>query len=59
MISRQQGLKCGGETFPMSNDAQAGKDQKTAITPMLSVRNGKRAIEFYKKAVERLVVLRV
>ena len=25
-------------------------DQKTAIAPMLSVRNGKRAIEFYKAA---------
>jgi PhnB protein len=34
----------------MSNDSQAGKDQKTAIAPMLSVRNGKRAIEFYKAA---------
>jgi PhnB protein len=34
----------------MSNDSQAGKDRKTAIAPMLSVRNGKRAIEFYKAA---------
>jgi len=31
----------------MSNDSQAGK---TAIAPMLSVRNGKSAIEFYKAA---------
>jgi len=34
----------------MSNGVQAGKDQKTRIAPMLSVRNGKRAIEFYKAA---------
>jgi PhnB protein len=34
----------------MSNDAQSGKNQKTAIAPMLSVRNGKRAVEFYKTA---------
>jgi PhnB protein len=34
----------------MSNDSQADKDQKTTIAPMLSVRNGKRAIEFYKAA---------
>lgn len=35
----------------MSNDSQAGQDRKTAIAPMLSVRNGKRAIEFYKAAL--------
>src|SRR5689334_2114625 len=34
----------------MSNDPQAGKVEKTAIAPMLSVRNGTRAIEFYKAA---------
>src|ERR1700686_4121763 len=34
----------------MNSDSQAGKDQKTSIAPMLSVRNGKRAIEFYKAA---------
>jgi hypothetical protein len=34
----------------MNNDSQAGNDQKTAIAAMLSVRNGKRAIEFYKAA---------
>jgi PhnB protein len=34
----------------MSDDAQRAKDQKTAIAPMLSVRNGLRAIEFYKAA---------
>jgi PhnB protein len=34
----------------MSSDLLAGKDQKTAIAPMLSVRNGRSAIEFYKAA---------
>ena len=37
-------------TFTMSSDSQAGQDRKTAIAPMLSVRNGTRAIEFYKAA---------
>jgi PhnB protein len=34
----------------MSDDVQRAKDQKTAIAPMLSVRKGARAIEFYKAA---------
>jgi PhnB protein len=34
----------------MSDDVQRAKDQKTAIAPMLSVRKGVRAIEFYKAA---------
>ena len=34
----------------MSNESQSGKDQKTTIAPLLSVRNGKRAVEFYKAA---------
>jgi PhnB protein len=34
----------------MGNEAQSAKDQNTAIAPMLSVRNGVRAIEFYKAA---------
>lgn len=34
----------------MSNDEQKAKNQKPAIAPMLSVRNGVRAIEFYKAA---------
>lgn len=34
----------------MDFDSQAGKDEKTVIAPMLSVRNGKQAIEFYKAA---------
>ena len=34
----------------MSSDSQAGQNRKTAIAPMPSVRNGKKAIEFYKAA---------
>jgi hypothetical protein len=34
----------------MSNDKRKIKDQKTAILPMLSVRKGASAIEFYKAA---------
>lgn len=31
-------------------ESQSPKDQKTSIAPMLSVRNGARAVEFYKAA---------
>ena len=34
----------------MGGESPSAKDQKTAIAPMLSVRNGVRAIEFYKAA---------
>jgi PhnB protein len=34
----------------MDDKAQSVRDQKTAIAPMLSVRNGVRAVEFYKAA---------
>ena len=34
----------------MGDEASAAKDQKTAIASMISVRNGARAIEFYKAA---------
>ena len=34
----------------MGDESQSAKDQNTAIAPMLSVRNGVRAIEFYKAA---------
>src|SRR5271165_4667235 len=40
----------GGGDFPMNHDSESARDQKTAIAPMLSVRNGARAIEFYKAA---------
>jgi len=34
----------------MSHDPESARDRKTAIAPMLSVRNGARAVEFYKAA---------
>ena len=34
----------------MSNVPQTAKEEKASIAPMLSVRNGVRAIEFYKSA---------
>jgi PhnB protein len=34
----------------MSSQPQSAKERKTSIAPMLSVRNGAHAIEFYKKA---------
>ena len=34
----------------MSDQTKTAKVEKTSIAPMLSVRNGKRAIEFYKEA---------
>jgi PhnB protein len=34
----------------MSQDSESARDQKTAIAPILSVRNGVRAVEFYKAA---------
>jgi len=34
----------------MGSESQSAKDRHTSIAPMLSVRNGARAIEFYKAA---------
>jgi PhnB protein len=34
----------------MSAELQRVKDQKTSLSPMLSVRNGAKAVEFYKAA---------
>jgi len=34
----------------MSHDSERARDRKTSIAPMLSVRNGVKAIEFYKAA---------
>src|SRR5437763_4973661 len=36
--------------FPISQATQAAADPKTSIAPMLSVRNGAKAVEFYKAA---------
>ena len=43
----------------MSNDTEKARNQKTAIAPMLSVRNGARAIEFYKAAFGADEVFRI
>lgn len=43
----------------MGDESQSAKDQKTAIAPMLSVRNGGRAIEFYKAAFGACELFRV
>jgi PhnB protein len=43
----------------MSDDKQKANDQKAAIAPMLSVRNGVRAIEFYKAAFGAIELHRV
>jgi PhnB protein len=45
--------------MPMDVEKQSAKDQKTAIAPMLSVRNGVRAIEFYKSAFGAAELFRV
>jgi len=43
----------------MSIDPQAAREQKTAISPLLSVRNGQQAIEFYKAAFGASELFRV
>jgi len=42
----------------MSGHPQSAKEHRTSIAPMLSVRNGAKAIEFYKKAFDAGVVFR-
>jgi PhnB protein len=43
----------------MGENLQTAEDQKTSIAPMLSVRNGAKAIEFYKGAFGATVLFRV
>jgi PhnB protein len=43
----------------MGDESQSAKNQKTSIAPMLSVRNGLKAIEFYKEAFEADELFRV
>jgi PhnB protein len=43
----------------MSDDASQIKSRKTAIAPVLSVRNGAKAVEFYKAAFGALELFRV
>src|SRR5260370_575459 len=44
----QQAFKPARRRFPVSHYAERAKDSKTAIAPMLSVRSGAKAVEFYK-----------
>src|SRR5260370_6767756 len=50
IMGPQQELKQGRRRFPVSHYAESAKDSKTAIAPMLSVRSGAKAVEFYKAA---------
>jgi hypothetical protein len=43
----------------MSNELQRANEAKASIAPMLSVRNGARAIEFYKAAFGAQELFRV
>src|SRR6516165_9131407 len=43
----------------MVDNARNDEDQKTSIAPMLSVRNGANAIEFYKSAFGAAVLFRI
>ncbi len=43
----------------MGDASRSAKNQKTAIAPMLSVRNGVKAIEFYKAAFGACEVFRI
>ena len=43
----------------MSHDAEKTRNQTTAIAPMLSVRNGAKAVEFYKAAFGAAELFRI
>ncbi len=43
----------------MSNDSPTANHPKTSIAPMLSVRNGARAVEFYKAALGATEIFRL
>ena len=43
----------------MGHDSESARDQTTAIAPMLSVRRGARAVEFYKAAFDAGELFRV
>jgi PhnB protein len=43
----------------MSLDSPNPEDQQTSIAPMLSVRNGAKAVEFYQAAFSAIVVFRL
>ncbi|HEV2426122.1 MAG TPA: VOC family protein [Terriglobia bacterium] len=43
----------------MADGSQSGRNRKTSIAPMLSVRNGAKAVEFYMAAFGAEVLVRV
>ncbi|MGH9774541.1 MAG: VOC family protein [Candidatus Acidiferrales bacterium] len=43
----------------MGNESQTAKEQKTSIAPMLSVRKGAKAVEFYKRAFGATELFRI
>jgi len=43
----------------MTSESDNNRDQKTTVAPMLSVRNGARAIEFYKAAFDAQELFRI
>jgi PhnB protein len=43
----------------VTNEDQSGSHRKTSIAPMLSVRNGAQAVEFYKSAFGAVEVFRI
>jgi PhnB protein len=43
----------------MTSESDNNSDQKTTVAPMLSVRNGARAIEFYKAAFDAQELFRI
>jgi PhnB protein len=53
-----KGISILKEEVSMSEGAQAAKEARTSIAPMLSVRNGAKAIEFYKAALGASVAFR-
>ena len=47
------------QIFSMSNKSMTAKEQRTAIAPLLSVRRGASAIEFYKAAFGATEIFRI
>jgi PhnB protein len=43
----------------MKEDGNSGRDVKTSIAPMLSVRNGPKAVEFYLAAFGAEIIFRL
>jgi PhnB protein len=43
----------------MKEEEKSGREVKTSIAPMLSVRNGQKAVEFYQKALGAEIIFRL